>query len=350
MAKITRTKSGKYRMLIYYQDEKGAKHRKSFTHENKNTLKLIAASFLNTHKDNRQTGNLTVSEAMKRYVDSKENVLSPSTIRGYRTICKNNMQNLQKVRLQDLTNEDIQKEVNRESKKHKAKSVSNMYGLLTAALNMFLPEFRPSVTLPPKERYQAVVPIDEQIKKLLQIAAGTDVEIPILLAAMGSLRAGEIAPLLVEDILENGVRVNKTMVRNQDQKWEIKFRPKTKAGYRITPLPKEVLQKIQEAIKDKGLKDRVCELSPELIYEHYARIRNSCGMDKCRFHDLRHYYASLAHVLGVPDQYIMLYGGWSDKTTLTKIYQQTQPDYEDQESAKVTTFFGKMLSDLNPEN
>ncbi len=58
----------------------------------------------------------------------------------------------------------------------------------------------------------------------------------------------------------------------------------------------------------------------------------------------------MAHVLGVPDQYIMLYGGWADKSTLTKIYQQAQEDYTDQESAKVTDFFGKMLSDLSPEN
>lgn len=66
--------------------------------------------------------------------------------------------------------------------------------------------------------------------------------------------------------------------------------------------------------------------------------------------DLRHYYASMAHLLGVPDQYIMLYGGWSDKSTLTKIYQQAQADYTDTESQKVTDFFGRMLGEIQPKN
>lgn len=58
----------------------------------------------------------------------------------------------------------------------------------------------------------------------------------------------------------------------------------------------------------------------------------------------------MAHLLGVPDQYIMLYDGWSDKSTLTKIYQQTQADYEDKESEKVTAFFGKMLGEIDEKN
>ena len=167
---------------------------------------------------------------------------------------------------------------------------------------------------------------------------------------MGSLREGEIAPLLVEDILDSGVRVNKSMVRNQNEQWEIKPVPKTQAGERVAPLPKEVIAKIREAVKDKEPGDRLCDMTPAMIYKHYANLRGRCGMERCRFHDLRHYYASMAHLLGVPDQYIMLYGGWSDKSTLTKIYQQAQADYTDTESQKVTDFFGRMLGEVQPKN
>lgn len=350
MAKITKTKSGKYRTLIFYQDPDGTRHRKSITHEDKATVKLLAAQFESSQQKSRENGDMTVGEAIKRYIDSKENVLSPSTIRSYRTIHKNNMLELQPVKLGDLTQEAIQKEINREAQSHKPKGVANMYGLLTAALKMFSPDFTPRATLPVKEPYKAVVPVDDQIKELLRLAEGTDVEIPIILAAMGSLRAGEIAALTVGDILDNGIRVNKSMVRNQKEKWEIKLHPKTLAGIRVAPLPKEVIQKIRLTTAEKGKSERICDLNPQGIYKHYAKLRSQCGMEHCRFHDLRHYYASMAHVLGVPDQYIMLYGGWSDKSTLTKIYQQAQEDYTDQESAKVTDFFGKMLSDLSPEN
>lgn len=288
MAKISRTKSGKYRTLVFYLDENGKRCRKSFTHEDKNTVKYLAASFLAGRKDNCKEERMTIKEALKRYVDSKENILSPSTIRGYRAICKNNLIELQSVRLCDLTNEIIQKAINTETRLHTPKTVANIYFLLTAALNMFLPNFRPVATLPQKKRFEAVVPVDEQVKKLIALAAGTDVEIPIILAAMGSLREGEIAPLLVEDILDSGVRVNKAMVRNQQGKWEIKMRPKTKAGERISPLPPEVIAKIRESVKDKALDERLCNMNPSTIYRHYVKLRTQCGMERCRFHDLRH--------------------------------------------------------------
>jgi len=281
MAKITRTKSGKYRTLVFYMDESGKHCRKSFTHEDKNTVTFLAADFLANRKEARKGDSMTVGEAMKRYIDSKENVLSPSTVRSYRTICRNSLLELQKVRLSDLTNEIIQRAVNIEAVKHKPKTVSNIYGLLTATLNMFLPDFRPTATLPQKKRYEAVVPVDRQIKELLT------------LAAMGSLREGEIAPLLVEDILDSGVRVNKSMVRNQQEKWEIKPMPKTQAGDRVAPLPQEVIAKIREAVKEKSLDDRLYDMTPAMIYKHYAKLRGQCGMERCRFHDLRHPYVKL---------------------------------------------------------
>ena len=91
MAKITKTKSGKYRTLVFYIDENGKRCRKSFTHEDKNTVKFLAADFLANQKDAHKENRMTVGEALKRYTDSKENVLSPSTIRSYRTICRNSL-------------------------------------------------------------------------------------------------------------------------------------------------------------------------------------------------------------------------------------------------------------------
>lgn len=346
MAKITKTKSGKYRTLVFYLDKDGNRCRKSFTHEDKNTVKFLAADFLANQKDSRKDSQMTVGEAMKRYVDSKENVLSPATIRNYRSICKSNLLDLQKIKLCDLSNELVQIAVNHECVGRSPKTVSNAYGLLTASLGMFLPNFRVASTLPQKKKFKATVPVDNQIKQLLALAAGTEVELPIILAAMGSLREGEIAPLLVEDILDDGVSVTKDMVKNQDMKWVIKEVPKTDAGNRVAPLPPKVIKALRDYTKGKAPKDRIFNMNPKGIYDRYKKLRSQCGMDKCRFHDLRHYYASMAHLLGVPDQYIMQYGGWSDKSTLTKIYQQAQPDHTDSESKKVTNFFGKMLDGI----
>lgn len=348
MAQAKKLPSGSWRVLVYVGKENGKRKYKSFTSDDKWEAEYQASQFARQRKEKKNILNVTVREAITRYVDSKEGVLSPSTIRGYRNIQNNNFEELQSVKLRDLTNEVIQRQLAVEASTHSAKTVANMCGLLTASLKMFYPDFRVNVSLPRRKERSPSVPLDGQIKALLKLAEGTDVELPIMLAAMGSLRAGEIAALTVSDIRKGGVQVQRTMVRNQKQKWEIKDLPKTKAGIRVSPLPVPVMEKLKRAATGKEKNDRLFELNPQGIYKHYAQLRDQCGMERCRFHDLRHYYASMAHLLGVPDQYIMLNGGWKDKGTLTKIYQHAQEDYEEAENKKITDHFSKLLG-ISPD-
>ena len=41
-----------------------------------------------------------------------------------------------------------------------------------------------------------------------------------------------------------------------------------------------------------------------------------------RFHDFRHYSASIMHAIGIPDQYIMARGGWKTDTVLKAVYRK----------------------------
>lgn len=50
-------------------------------------------------------------------------------------------------------------------------------------------------------------------------------------------------------------------------------------------------------------------------------------MQRFRFHDLRHYSASIMHAIGVPDVYIMERGGWSSDHTLKRIYCGAMDDF-----------------------
>ena len=344
MAKAKKLPSGSWRVQVYAGiDENKKKIYKSFTASTKKEAEFLAAEYKVTNKIKKNTSEMTIREAVTRYIDSKDGVLSPSTIRGYRTIARNNLKQIMDTPLKDLNNEKIQTQITLESKTHTPKTVANIAGLLTASLKMFYPEYRVIVSLPSKKARSSTVPVDAQIKALLQLAKGTDIELPIMLAAMGSLRVGEIAALTVEDITDTGVIVNKAMVRNQHQKWEIKNSPKTTAGIRVAPLPAKVLTLLQQQAHGKQGADRLFDLNPESIYERYAKLRNQCGMEKCRFHDLRHYYASMAHALGVPDQYIMQNGGWKDKSTLTRIYQHALSDYAEQENKKITDHFSVLM-------
>ena len=87
--------------------------------------------------------SLTVGEAIDRYIESKDSVLSPSTIYGYKKLRKNTMQGIMKTTLSALTQEKVQREMNSMSRTLSPKTVRNAHGLLSAALA----EYHPAMTL-----------------------------------------------------------------------------------------------------------------------------------------------------------------------------------------------------------
>ena len=67
-------------------------------------------------------------------------------------------------------------------------------------------------------------------------------------------------------------------------------------------------------------------------------VKNA-GLPPFRFHDLRHYAASIMNALNVPDQYIMQQGDWKSIRVLKGIYQTTLPDYQKKILAKTSQHF-----------
>lgn len=70
-------------------------------------------------------------------------------------------------------------------------------------------------------------------------------ELPILLAAFGPMRRGEICALDSTDISGNIVHVSKNMVRTEDNAWIIKS-PKSYAGDRYIDFPDFVAENGEE--------------------------------------------------------------------------------------------------------
>lgn len=65
-------------------------------------------------------------------------------------------------------------------------------------------------------------------------------------------------------------------------------------------------------------------------------------MQHFRFHDLRHYSASIMHTIGIPDVYIMERGGWSSDSTLKQIYHGSMDDYQKKFTYKTINHFDKI--------
>ena len=84
---------------------------------------------------------MTLYEAVGRYIDLKRAVLSPSTLTGYTAIQKTYFSgDFGKHMLSSLTNIVVQTWVSDLSVIRSPKTVRNAYGLLSATLDVFMPD------------------------------------------------------------------------------------------------------------------------------------------------------------------------------------------------------------------
>lgn len=128
----------------------------------------------------------------------------------------------------------------------KPKTIRNYYGFVSAVLVNAGINVRPP-RLPQKERPEIYIPDEATVRKLLQIVEGTELEIPVMLAAFGPLRRGEICALSMDDIKDGVCHVHHDLAQNADGEWVMKA-PKTYSSDRYIELPDFVA----DAIKRNG--------------------------------------------------------------------------------------------------
>lgn len=340
MATPKKLPSGSWRCQVYdYTDEKGKKRYKSITASTKKECQLLAAEF-SANKQRISKSNLTVAEALEEYISIKKTVLSPTSVRSYDSMRKNRFSMLNNLPIHNLTNSDVQKWVNALSKELTSKSVHNTYGYLTTVLDMFAPEIRIKAKLPRKQKPDLYVPSDSDVKQILTLVEGTDLEIAILFAAFGPLRRGEICALTSDDIHENTVTVSKSMVRDAQNHWVIK-EPKTDSSYRTVIMPDFVIDRI------KDIDGPLIKVKPDTLTEQFERIFKKTDVPKFRFHDLRHYSASIMHAIGIPDQYIMQRGGWSTDGVMKAVYRNAIDDQTKKMNVKINNYFNQISHEIS---
>lgn len=320
MATARKLPSGSWRVRVYAgKGVDGKPNYKSFTADTKKDAEFMAAQY-STNKKTSARSDMTLAEAYTKYIVSKSNVISPTTFREYTHAKDRDFQELMMLKLSQINQENVQSAVNHMAASRSPKSVRNAHGLLSAVLRMFAPEIRLSTRLPQPKKSEIYVPAESEIEKLLHDIQGTELEKAVLLAAFGSLRRSECCALLRSDIAGDTITISKAMVWSNDRAWVIK-QPKSKAGYRTLRLPHFVLDRITA-----GDGERIVNLVPTSVTNLFKKALDRSGLPHFRFHDLRHYQASILHAMGVPDKYIMERGGWKTDSTLKNIYQHTMSD------------------------
>lgn len=344
MAKAKKLKSGSYRCLVYdYTHGTGKRHYESFTADTRREAERLAAEYAATKEIKKRPDNMTVYEALDKYIQVKEGVLSPTTVRTYKSARRTHFDDIGNLSIRDITNTIIQAWVSDLTKRLSPKTIANTYGFLAATLDMFLPDLRLKIVLPQKKDAHFYTPSDADIKTLLMQISGTELEIAVLLAAFGTLRRGEICALTDQDIHGDYITVNKAYVRDEHNEWVLK-EPKTFSSNRTIELPHFVIEKMS------GISGQIIKVHPDALSERFRRAIRSSGLQKFRFHDLRHYSASILHAIGVPDQYIMQRGGWASDHVMKAVYRNTIDEETTKQNAKIISHFEGMQHEMQHEN
>lgn len=302
---------------------------------------------------------MTVGEAIDRYISEKSQILSPYTIKGYNTIRKNYFKSLMGINLTDLEQSDIQRAIFTEYTNDKSpKTIKNAHGLLTATLSEYRPKFHTDSRFPKTTRVERDIFSEEDMQKVWQAAKGDKYELAILLASWFGLRMSEVRGLKFGDISEyrdvsdhHVMHIQRARIRVKGQ--DIDKATKTAAGDRYIKLPDTIFGLIVgEALRYKiPVNDKyVCPYSISAINKNFIRICKKTGVKPCRFHDLRHFAASVSLALGVPDKYSMKRMGHATENMLKTTYQHTLKSKEEEYADMVDAHMEALYNESGHEN
>ena len=315
----------------------GKKKYTSITADTKKKAELLAAQYSLQEK---MADLPTFGQAAERFFSANSNTLSPNTVRGYRN-CHARLSDLDHIRIDRLTNEQIQKTINQMAGKYSYKTIKNTYGFFTAVISMFDPSRVFQVSFPEPAPVEVHVPTTSEVQLMIKTAQG-EMKLAIQLAAFGSLRLGEVCALKSDCIFEDHIQIRRNYVMDENKKWLIKESPKTFAGFRDVPLQPDLIEDLRAAVKEDGL---VFHRKPNSLSDGFRKHCRKIGLFPYKFHSLRYYFATFCHAQGIPDQYIMKIGGWDDANTMTRIYRHTLPEKMDDVVKAIFDFRNMVMYD-----
>lgn len=366
MATGKKLPSGSWRVQVYSHTEeipqpdgttKKKRVYKSFTSDipgpkGKRDVERQAADWAAKKEEVLKVKNITLGTAIDKYIESKDAVLSVTTISDYKKKRKNSFKFLMDVPIRDITTEMLQEAVNQEAKRKSqkkpsetisAKTVKNEYGLITATLNTYRKDLNCSVTLPKYHR---------QIKELntpdaiFSIFEGTDIELPVLLAMWLSFSMSEIRGLTKsKSISGDYITIHEVLV-SADNKDVIKSTGKVQTRLRRHKMPPYI-----KSLIDKVPGDIIVPMTYNKIHHKFDKLIEQSGVPHMTFHDLRHINASVMAMLNIPEKYAQERGGWKTPHVMKNVYTHTFSKERKEVDNKIDRYFENMMQhDVQHEN
>lgn len=355
MANAKQLPSGSWRVQVYAgKNAAGKPQYRSFTALTRKEAEYNALQFQLHHKEvSRDSASMTLDEAMEKYIESKDSILSPSTIRGYESIRKNYLKGIMGLKLNRLTPQLVQRAINEEAKPfvdekgrsrtRSPKTIRNIHGLLSAVMAEYCPGMNLHTTLPQRKVKEQQTLEPEQIAVLLKAVEGDVMELPVLMGVWLCMRASEIMALTWDciDFERKTLTIKKARVRDKNNNWVDKT-TKTTGSTRTISVPDHILNKLSAA-KEVSDGDRVAPFTNQGLYGRLKTILKRNGLPDIRFHDLRHTAASVMLTLNIPDKYAQARGGWSTPATLKSVYQHTMASKRNAVDETIDAYYSSLL-------
>lgn len=312
-----------------------------------------ALDFLANKSARQRPKDMTLREAINKYISDSDAVLSPTTISGYKTILKNAFSDIMDLQIGKLTNPILREAVNKEAKRKSdsrksrgqtisPKTVSNEYGLITAVLNLYNPQLDCTVKLPAKEnKFHDLIPPEI----IMDVVKGTDVELPVLLAMWLSFTMSEIKGLTKSNSINGDYITITEVVVNVEGKDIRKSQAKVFTRNRRHKMPAYI-----KTLIDQIETDELVTMSGKMVYHKFTRLLKKNGLPHMSFHDLRHVNASVMALLNIPDKYAMERGGWKSDKVMKKVYMQTFSEQRNEVDQIIDKYFeSKMQHEMQHE-
>ena len=327
---IEKRASGVYRVSKMVD---GKRYRVNFDYKPSKREAEDAIRKLIEERANKPNGRLTFAEASVKYVDMKRNVLSPNTVRDYLKMPNRLSAWFTELEIDDITQIDINKQVNELAAKLKPKTVRNYHAFISTILGTFRPSMKIYTTLPQKLKSEPYTPSDDDIRKLLSALEGTDYFIPVFLGSLG-LRRGEVMALTLDDLNGDVLHVNKSMAFDENKKPVIKS-TKTTESTRYVVIP----MKIANMVRKQGYfyKGNISQLTDKM-----TEVEKKIGLPHFSFHKLRHYYAS--KMIRITDEKTaMKGGGWKTEYVMKQTYIHSQQEEYERAMREAATKIGNAI-------
>ena len=253
---------------------------------------------------------LTTAQAIDKYI-SDHHRLSPSTVRGYESIRDNVFTAARDVRISSVK---WQKVIDEDT--HSPKTVKNAWGLIKSVM-LHLDLTPPQVSVPQIIKKERPFLGQSQISVFCAALVGRKIEIPALLG-LHSLRRSEILDLTWDDIdiKKEIIHVRGAAVLDKDGNLVHKKQNKNASSTRDVPI---MIPRLKELLS-KGGEGYVVQYAPNAMYVEINRICRKNGLPEIGVHGLRHSFVSLAYHLHWSEIATMRVAGYSDYSTMRKIY------------------------------